>query len=547
MSKRQLLSQRRIRQGSDTSFLPEILESRHMFSVSLNAQGFTVITPGSTDRVIYCSSSTGNNQNNGLSPNQAVQTLAQAESLLQNHTGDQLLLKAGDTWHTGFGYWTLGGASAAEPMVIGSYGTGARPIIMSGTGSGITTGKSSTPEVDYLAILGIHFWADGRDPSITPRPAVSNPTGINILSKSNDILVEDCMVQDYDVNLNFQDYYGPVQNVSVRRNVIVDAWSTNEHAQGMYALGMTNLTIDGNVFDHNGWNTQIHGAGATIYNHDCYISADNSGVVVENNIFSRASATGLEDRPGGIVKNNLFLDDPFGLTFGLVNGADTTPGGVHGAVTGNVFIGSPPAGTIAQGQAIQVGNIAPNSGTVISDNIFTSGGPSAGTAIGLMYGIGQIDPQKSIGINDLTISDNTFYDWTTGIDVESGLRAGGKGLTALNNLRVVGNNFENMSDAAVNNGSAAYLVQETWSGNTYYNSKPATNPATVKSIGTARSTPFAFPHPGRSIASFDALIGGPGTDAHFLTLARLQSQANWSWCAGLTTASLNAYIANGFA
>ena len=42
---------------------------------------------------------------------------------------------------------------------------------------------------------------------------------------------------------------------------------------------------------------------------------------MEDNTFSRASDTGLEDRPGGIVENNTFIDDPVGLTFGLVNGA----------------------------------------------------------------------------------------------------------------------------------------------------------------------------------------------------------------------------------
>ncbi|HET6250404.1 MAG TPA: hypothetical protein VFE47_22140 [Tepidisphaeraceae bacterium] len=532
------------RRSPASRIVPETLETRSLLSVSLNAAGFTLVTPAAGDRVIYCSSSTGNDRNSGLSASQPVATLAKGESLLRNHTGDELLLKTGDTWHASFGDWTLSGASAANPMVIGAYGSGARPIIMTGTASGIITGSSSTHEVDFLDILGIHFWADGRDPSITPSPKASDPTGIDFLSQSNEILVENCMVQDYDVNINFQDYYGPLQNVSVRRNVDVDAWSSDTHAQGLYALGVTNLTLSGNLFDHNGWNTQVKGAVATVYNHDAYISAHNSGVIAVNNIFSNAAATGLQDRPGGIVENNLFLDDPVGLTFGLVNGADTTPGGVHGQVIGNVFMGSAPAGTIGQLGAIQVGNITPHSGTVITSNIFDDAGPKSAPAISLMYGIAQIDPKDSVGINDLSISYNIFYAGNAGISVEAGMTPGGAGLTALNRLSIVGNEFENMAGASVENASTSYLKQETWSANSYYNADKLVNSPAGSAAGIIRSTPFTFYSPNRTVATLDALIAGPGTDAHFIHLCRLQSAANWS--TGLTTAATNSYISNGF-
>ena len=45
-----------------------------MLTVSLNASGATVITPGASDHVIYVSSSTGNDNNNGLTPQTAVAT-----------------------------------------------------------------------------------------------------------------------------------------------------------------------------------------------------------------------------------------------------------------------------------------------------------------------------------------------------------------------------------------------------------------------------------------------------------------------------------------
>jgi hypothetical protein len=90
----------------------ELMEGRTLMSVSLNSAGWTVITPPSGARVVYCSSSSGNDKNSGLSASAPVQSLAKAESLLRNNSGDELLLKDGDTWNQTFGTWQLSGASA---------------------------------------------------------------------------------------------------------------------------------------------------------------------------------------------------------------------------------------------------------------------------------------------------------------------------------------------------------------------------------------------------------------------------------------------------
>ena len=269
----------------------ESLESRTLFSVTLNASGATVITPSASDRVIYVSSSTGNDKNNGLSPQSPVATFGAAEKLMRNHTGDEMLLKTGDVWHGGFGYWSASGASAQDPMVIGSYGTGARPEIMTGTGNGFTTGRSSAPIVNYVAVMGINFIADGRDPNLTKTPAGNiNPSGVVILTTSNDILIENCETQYYTVEHHDREVllYAP-ERESSWRSVIVDSYSTNSHSQGLYALGVNGLTIEGNFFDQNGYNNQIPGAGPTWYNQDCYINSTNTGVVIDDNIFSLAS------------------------------------------------------------------------------------------------------------------------------------------------------------------------------------------------------------------------------------------------------------------
>ena len=108
----------------------------------LDANGWTTFTPSSDTRIIYVSSSTGSDSNNGLSQNAAVATIDKGLSLIRDGSADWLLLKAGDTWvNQEIGYLDFSGRSATEPILISSYGTGARPLIETGpNGSGAAIG-----------------------------------------------------------------------------------------------------------------------------------------------------------------------------------------------------------------------------------------------------------------------------------------------------------------------------------------------------------------------------------------------------------------------
>src|SRR5215208_1350183 len=79
-------------------FSMEPLEQRRHLSVSRDANGWTEVTPSSDTRTIYVSNSTGSNDNDGLSPDTAVQTVAKGASLLRDGMPDWLLLKRGDSW-----------------------------------------------------------------------------------------------------------------------------------------------------------------------------------------------------------------------------------------------------------------------------------------------------------------------------------------------------------------------------------------------------------------------------------------------------------------
>jgi hypothetical protein len=55
---------------------------------------------------------------------------------------------------------------------------------------------------------------------------------------------------------------------------------------------------------------------------------------------------------------------------------------------------------------------------------------------------------------------------------------------------------------------------------------------------------YSFPDPNRSIATYQASIGGNASLAAFLTQCRLQSKANWR--TEYTADAVNTYIRAGF-
>jgi len=74
----------------------------------------------------YVSQSAGNDTADGRSPATAWKTLARA-SEAKYALGDSILLKCGDAWNEELR--PLGDGTAENPIVIGAYGDGLRPVI----------------------------------------------------------------------------------------------------------------------------------------------------------------------------------------------------------------------------------------------------------------------------------------------------------------------------------------------------------------------------------------------------------------------------------
>ncbi len=502
----------------------ERLEPRRLLSVSLDSNGWYQFTPSSDTRIVYVSSSAGLDTNDGLSPDTPVQTIAAGEALIRNNSADWLLLKRGDTFDGGFGTWRMSGRSSDEPLLIGAYGDGDRPLIDSGVLEGFFTDYGGSP-VNNIALTGVHFVANTYDGT----NGTFETTGIRLLRQGQNYIIQDVKVEGYKDNIVLQGDGTGITNFEINRVISIDAYNHgnagNGHAQGLYAYELTNgLTIERSVFDHNGWNTT--NAPANVFNHDLYINTGAQNVIVRNNIISRGANNGLLLRAGGTVQDNLFLSNSVGAI------VDNTAS----IVTGNVVIGSVPVPGAAQGVGF---NIETDVSGEVANNIVAHDQNSGTSGI------------AGISINTdaahITVENNTVYDWRNGIS-----NSGNRKITIRDNASQAPTDT---TKPIMLNVPAANPSTYFYSNNIYYSkkSKPfqinGVDQTLSSWISATKETNAQFQQlnyvdPNRTAATYNATLGGDATLDAFLTAARNQTGA---WDPNYAAGAVIQYIRAGFA
>ena len=524
-----------------------------MMSVNMGSDGYTNIGKSSDTRTIYVSSSHGNDSNSGTSEGSAVRTLKRAASLVRNDMPDHMLLKSGDSWTERL-TWGKSGRNSQEPIVIGSYGDGARPMIKAGSGTALDV---NADDVDHLAVVGIHFSAHTRDPNASGFSRTTGGYGIRFVAGTDGVLIEDCVIDQFTNNMNFQGYGGPQNNVKVRRSVITDAYGLEGKSQGMYATKVNGLTLEENIFDHNGWNGQVSGGGASALSHNAYIAADCSNVVVKGNIFADAASHGLQARAGGDIRDNLFLRNPIHLSFGLVNGSAQKPGGVSGAVDGNVFLDTRTINGAGRGWALELGNIK---GATVRNNIISEDNDDDGSpAIRLLYGNNLSNTSSGVGINNLVIESNVVHKWTQSMSLDDALRPGGSGHTSLNNLTVRNNEFQIVNrefHKLVSHWMPVNRGEESWSNNRYYedaaqgswfgvgSSRTSLGEWRSKLEPNAQATQVRYNDPDRNVSRYASSVGVGSSMESFISAVRRRGTGSWS--SNLSARNVINYVRGGF-
>ncbi len=204
------------------------------------------LPPPPADAIVIHVSTDGVDGRDGRAPETAIRTLRRAVALVRNNSPDRILLRRGDTFEESFGNFNRSGRSPEEPLIIGSYGTGPRPKILSRETVFNLYGKG---DLHDLAIVGLHLVAAGRDPGAVDFDpgAIPDCMGVRVVKAVRGLRIEDCRVEKFGGNLILTGTKtARLTDVTVRRCLVLDAWSPGGEfsGQGLYADKVDGLTIE---------------------------------------------------------------------------------------------------------------------------------------------------------------------------------------------------------------------------------------------------------------------------------------------------------------
>ena len=371
--------------------------------------GFSAIVPSPTAVIVYVSN-VGDDSATGEITDPLL-TIAAAERRGVAGRSLCILLHAGEVFRESLHNWIWPGNGPADQSIIGSYGSGPRPVLLCGTGNGlyIGGGGGAPASMQWLAIVGLDLYASVRDPVSADYVAGSpGGSGVQLLLPSSNITIEDCRIRDFANGISIIGDDGPISHVTIRRSIVLDSWNGAGHAQGLYIAKVDQLLIEENVIDHCGWSADPAGV-PTIFNHAIYLT-DVTHLTERANVISNASSFGTKsgsEIPYGcgpsLIEANLFAGDGNNLTFGTGTGGPASlyqQSGAH--IRGNVFHGT--GRTL--GGTLQSYGIAAVScdGLWVDSNLFLANQGGVSMLVGL--------ESSNVGYRDVQIAHNVAYAWT---------------------------------------------------------------------------------------------------------------------------------------
>ncbi len=486
---------------------------------------------------IYVSSSSGSDANSGLSTSSPVKTIARGYSLLRDGFPDQLLLKKGDIFNDPPIWWTKSGVlnvpgvmqpgqTANGYMVLGSYGSGARPQWRTFRDAGIYMYAPGSPR-GKLAIVGLELFQDGNR-------GISSETGgspaLGIYDNWSNVLIEDCLFRNFYGNISLENVgtnSGP-KNVFFNAIVNVDSFGDNvpRHNQGIYMGAVTNWKIANSVFDNNGHG--LPGQPDDMFNHNLYINASSGPGEFVDNITARAGSHGLKNEAGGVTSRNLALKNSVNL-FNGTNNANV--------LSDNVVLNA--KNINATGNLIGTGIDAYGDGIVLSNNIIAH----------QKYATANIDGFSLHGFGGL-LENNIVYRWDN-----SGLSAMplALGFYGASSWTVVNNDFQQVAPVngggiVLNPGSASAYSGNRWFSTNNSSQYPGPGyPSSGGSIVRVTYPPNAQCPGGPEAATIEGYmtkLGLTPTLEAFLGKAREMSKDNFD--TRFTSAAVRQYIRSCF-
>ncbi len=333
-------------------------------------EGWTIFTPSPDSRIVYVSaagddttgvvySSTdaaiGSDPFRPVGPISPYLTYAAAHAQTRKEYPDWILIKRGDTFEDTIYASMRNGRSVTEPFLVGAYGsTGASPIFKTPDKSAGKTALYFWGGRQWMAISGINFYSYTRDIASGDYTTSENINGLAFFAAAGQtiqgVLIEGCKFRFYkDNTITNQGGNATVDGITIRRSLFLNNYSgTTSHSQGLFVDYSSNILLEENIFDHNGWYYQNDHDGtdelgeATIFNHNTYFS-HSTNITFRGNIFMRGSSINNKFRThetgsgtGISIDNNLYVGGEIAVSLGAWD-EDADLRWVSPSITNNVI------------------------------------------------------------------------------------------------------------------------------------------------------------------------------------------------------------------
>jgi hypothetical protein len=542
-----------------------------------DVNGWSIFTPSSDSRLIYVSSTDGNDgtaqtylpadaeigadYQNPVGSILPYATISAAFAQARSGYPDYVIFKRGDTW-TGGGMTALAGRGISERSVITSYGASTtRPLFK--TGGNTCVGLTSAL---YSAVVGIHCYAHTRNPADPDFAGLTSSAGRGIEATSSTLtstIVEGSRFDWYRENKISAYNVSEIVDIIVRRNIFTQTYNSASHSQGFYS-NQTSMLMEENIFYHNGW-VDVAGTGdgqATIFNHSMYIPHPRNSIFRKNISISPSSihfkftshtSDGQDDVTSWnvLTDNNLLIDGEVGISLG---GNTDNNNGFRWRemyVTNNVLMRGGESQQTGRDLGYGIGANDWESG-LIQGNVVENTGSAAVNSVYAINLLGHTGSVDIVGNYLYDVAGDNYSKYLLQIS----------GLQATVDINVDDNYFIQPRTGA---GDNPRLVTDSsadsnvsFSGNTYYSeasqsvwferlgvdNTPAQWAANTGETGASTTLP-SFVDAGRGINDYLTSIGETATLAEYIYLLLQQTPENWD--ARFDAQAVNDYIRAGYA
>lgn len=202
----------------------------------------------------YVSSFQGSDNNDGLSPATAWRSIDKLNSV-SFHPGDHVLFRSGDTWQGMF--WLQNSGTSGNPIIIDSYGSGAKPIIDGdGYQASILIYNNEHIEIRNLELVNeaSHLDQSGNNKRLTGYGGSENDWGIGKNVRYGILVKTDIDSMQYFrfMNLNIHDIFPSPTNVNnIHKGYGILIRSQSDQTTNDYQV-ISDIAIDNCVISQTG-------------------------------------------------------------------------------------------------------------------------------------------------------------------------------------------------------------------------------------------------------------------------------------------------------